>query len=45
MRKIKNTKAHELYVLDLAGLALLGDFGAYWLESASTSATRAARWT
>ena len=44
MRKINNEAAHVLYVHDLAGLAFLGEFGAYWLASVSTSTIERARW-
>lgn len=44
MRKINDLAAHNFYVLDLASFALLGDFGAYWLGSCSSSVAQAARW-
>lgn len=44
MRKINDLAAHNFYVLDLANFALLGDFGAYWLGSCSSSVAQAARW-
>ena len=44
MRKITNQKAYDAYLFEVASLAFLGDFGAFWLNSASSSAMRVARW-